>query len=146
MGPQDPKDVARDTARDLSGLVGELAALKAVAHHWLTDPEYAAVTRRLEAAHAAAEAAPVVQRSTYQRSLIGCLDCETREEAEATANFYRLQVGPRKLEQRSRALSSRPPCSAEGSARDSMWSCQYASPLIIGLPREAWPGHQAGQS
>ena len=28
MGPQDPKDVARDTARDLSALVGELAALK----------------------------------------------------------------------------------------------------------------------
>jgi hypothetical protein len=27
MGPQEPKDVARDTARDLSGLVGELAAL-----------------------------------------------------------------------------------------------------------------------
>jgi hypothetical protein len=24
----------------------------------------------------------VVQRSTYQRSLIGCLDCETREETE----------------------------------------------------------------
>src|SRR5215217_6271510 len=29
MGPQDPKDVARDTARDLSGIAGELAALKA---------------------------------------------------------------------------------------------------------------------
>ena len=26
MGPQDPKDVARDTARDLSGMAGELAA------------------------------------------------------------------------------------------------------------------------
>jgi hypothetical protein len=25
MGPQDPKDVARDTARDLSALVRELA-------------------------------------------------------------------------------------------------------------------------
>jgi hypothetical protein len=25
MGPQDPKDVARDTARDLSALVGEFA-------------------------------------------------------------------------------------------------------------------------
>ena len=33
VGPQDPKDVARDTARDLSGLAGELAALKADAHH-----------------------------------------------------------------------------------------------------------------
>ncbi len=55
-GPQDPKDVARDTARDLSGLVGELAALKEDATHWLTDPEYAALRHRLEAAHAAAEA------------------------------------------------------------------------------------------
>jgi hypothetical protein len=38
MGPQDPKDVGRDTARDLSALVGELAALKGDAAHWLTDP------------------------------------------------------------------------------------------------------------
>ena len=50
MGPQDPKDVTRDTARDLSALVGELAALKADATHWLTDPEYAALRHRLEAA------------------------------------------------------------------------------------------------
>jgi hypothetical protein len=56
MGPQDPKDVTRDTARDLSGLVGELAALKGDPIHWLTDPEYAALRYRLEAAHAAAEA------------------------------------------------------------------------------------------
>jgi hypothetical protein len=28
LGPQDPKDVSRDIARDLSALVGELAALK----------------------------------------------------------------------------------------------------------------------
>jgi hypothetical protein len=56
MGPQDPKDVTRDTARDLSGLVGELAALKSDATHWLTGPEYAALRHRLEAAHSAAEA------------------------------------------------------------------------------------------
>jgi hypothetical protein len=62
MGPQDPKDVARDTARDLSGLARELAALKADAHHWLTDPEYAALRHCLEAAHAAAEAALVEAR------------------------------------------------------------------------------------
>ena len=62
MGPQDPKDVTRDTVRDLSGLVGELAALKADAHHWLTDQEYAALRHRLEAAHAAAEAALVEAR------------------------------------------------------------------------------------
>jgi hypothetical protein len=43
MGPQDPKDVTRDTARDLAGLAGELAALKADAHHWLTGPEYGAL-------------------------------------------------------------------------------------------------------
>ena len=49
MGPQDPKDVTRDTARDLSVLEGKLAALKADAHHWLTDPEYAALRHRLEA-------------------------------------------------------------------------------------------------
>jgi hypothetical protein len=51
LGPQDPKDVTRDTARDLSGLPGELAVLKADAHYWLTDPEYAALRHRLEAAH-----------------------------------------------------------------------------------------------
>ncbi len=62
MGPQDPKEVSRDTARDLSGLVGELAALKGDATHWLTDPEYAALRYRLEAAHAAAEAALVEAR------------------------------------------------------------------------------------
>jgi hypothetical protein len=43
MGPQDPKDVARDAARDLSALVGELAALKEDTIHWLTDTEYAAL-------------------------------------------------------------------------------------------------------
>ena len=62
MGPQDPKDVTRDTARDLSALVGELAALKGDATHWLTGPEYAALRHRLEAAHAAAEAALVEAR------------------------------------------------------------------------------------
>jgi hypothetical protein len=62
MGPQDPKDVTRDTARDLSGLVGELAALKGDANHWLIDPEYAALKHRLEAAHAAVEAALVEAR------------------------------------------------------------------------------------
>ena len=50
MGPQEPNDVARDTARDLSGVAGELQALKADAHHWLREPEYAALRYRLEAA------------------------------------------------------------------------------------------------
>jgi hypothetical protein len=62
MGPQDPKDVTRDTARDLSGLSGELAALKADAQHWLTGSEYAALRLRLEAAHAATDAALVEAR------------------------------------------------------------------------------------
>jgi hypothetical protein len=57
MGPQDPKDVARGTARDLSGLVGEIAALKGDANHWLKGPEYATLKHRLEYAHAAVEAA-----------------------------------------------------------------------------------------
>ena len=42
MGPQEPNDVARATARDLSGIAGELAALKGDAGHWLTGPKYAA--------------------------------------------------------------------------------------------------------
>ena len=62
MGPQDPKDVTRDKARDLSGMVGELAALKADAYQWLTGPEYAALRHRLEDAHAAVEAAVVEAR------------------------------------------------------------------------------------
>jgi hypothetical protein len=62
MGPHDPKEVARDTARDLTALVGELAALKGDATHWLTEPEYAALRHRLEAAHAAVEAALVEAR------------------------------------------------------------------------------------
>jgi len=62
MGPQEPNDVARDTARDLSGLAGELAALKADARHWLTDLEYAALHLRLEDVHAAVEAALVEAR------------------------------------------------------------------------------------
>ena len=62
MGPQDPKDVTRDTARDLSDLVGELSALKGDATHWLTGPEYAALQHRLESAHVVAEAALVEAR------------------------------------------------------------------------------------
>ena len=62
VGPQSPKDVKRDIARDLSALVGEVAPLKGDAAHWLTDPEYAALRYRLEAAHAAAEAALVEVR------------------------------------------------------------------------------------
>ena len=62
MGPQDPKDVARDLARDLSGMAGELAALKADARHWLTDPVHADLHLLLGNAHAAVEAALVEAR------------------------------------------------------------------------------------
>jgi hypothetical protein len=51
-----------DTARDLSAMVGELAVLKADATHWLTEPQYAALTHHLEAVHAAAKAALVEAR------------------------------------------------------------------------------------
>jgi hypothetical protein len=62
MGPQDPEDVTRDTACDLTGMAAELAALKGDANHWLTGPEHAALRLRLEAAHAAVEAALVETR------------------------------------------------------------------------------------
>ena len=62
MGPQHPKDVARDAPRDLTGMVGELATLKAEAAQWLTGPQYEALRLRLEMAHAAAEAAVVEAR------------------------------------------------------------------------------------
>jgi len=44
------------------GLAGELAALKADAHHWLTGAENAVLHLRLENAHAAVEAALVEAR------------------------------------------------------------------------------------
>ena len=62
MGPQDPKDVARDTARDLAALDRELASLKGDATYWLAAPEYVTLRYRLEAAHAAVEAALVEAR------------------------------------------------------------------------------------
>jgi hypothetical protein len=62
MGPQDPKDVTRDAACDLSALSGELAALNGDASQWLNDPEYAALRHWLEAEHAAGEAVLVAAR------------------------------------------------------------------------------------
>ena len=44
-GSQGPKDVTRDIARDLSGLLRERMALKEDATRWLKDPEYAASGR-----------------------------------------------------------------------------------------------------
>ena len=62
MAPQNPKDVTQALARDLTGMVGELAALKGDAIQWLEGPEYEAPRLRLEAAHAATEAALVEAR------------------------------------------------------------------------------------
>ena len=62
MGPQDPKDVTRDIARDLTGMAGELTALKADARQWLTDPVHADLHLRRGNAHAAVEAALVEAR------------------------------------------------------------------------------------
>jgi hypothetical protein len=62
MGPQDPKDIARNIALDLSRLIGELNAVRADANHWLEGAEYSPLKLRLEAAHAAAEAALIEAR------------------------------------------------------------------------------------
>jgi hypothetical protein len=59
MGLQNPKDVARNIIRDLTGLVWELSSMKEDAAHWLEGPEYGALRHRLEIVHAAAEAALV---------------------------------------------------------------------------------------
>ena len=67
--PQDPKDVNQSTAPDLSALVGELAALKGDATHWLTDLEYGVLLYRLETAQAA-EAALVEARRRVRETLI----------------------------------------------------------------------------
>src|SRR5829696_1167800 len=105
MGPQDPKDVTRDTARDLSALVGELAALKGDANHWLTGPEYATLRHRLENAHASAEAALVEARRRVRLNerqgelphlALGCAMLHTsprREEERWRINGNRLAGG-----------------------------------------------------
>jgi hypothetical protein len=62
MGPQDPKDVTRDMARDLTALVGGIAALKGDANYGLESPEYATLKHRLGNAHAAVEAALIEAR------------------------------------------------------------------------------------
>ena len=54
--------MTRDIARDLTGMAGELAALKGDARQWLTDPEHADLHLRLGNAHAAVEAALVEAR------------------------------------------------------------------------------------
>ncbi len=61
MGPPDPKDVARDTARDLSQLASDLNRTKGDATHWLKGVEYATLLHRLEGA----------QRRSWWRRVFG---------------------------------------------------------------------------
>jgi hypothetical protein len=68
MGPQDPKDVIRDIARDLTALVGEIAVLKGDANHWLEGPEYATLKHGLGDAHAAVETALIEARRRVRLS------------------------------------------------------------------------------
>jgi hypothetical protein len=54
--------------RDLTALVGEIAALKGDENHRLEGPEYAPLKHRLEYAHAAVEAALVEARRRVRLS------------------------------------------------------------------------------
>jgi hypothetical protein len=54
---RDDKDAAKDLARDLADIAGQLASLKGEARVWLSDPNYNTLKLRLESAHAALEAA-----------------------------------------------------------------------------------------
>jgi hypothetical protein len=60
--PRNHKDAAREIARDLADITGQLASLKGEANSWLRDPDYDTLKLRLEVAHAAAEAAAVEAR------------------------------------------------------------------------------------
>jgi hypothetical protein len=59
--PRD-KDAAKDLARDLADIAGQLASLKGEAKAWLSDSNYNTLKLRLENAHAAVEAAAVEAR------------------------------------------------------------------------------------
>jgi hypothetical protein len=60
--PRDDKEAAKDIARDLADIAGQLASLKGEANAWLSDPNYNTLKLRLEAARSAAEAAAVEAR------------------------------------------------------------------------------------
>ena len=62
MGPPDPEEIARDTARELAHLASNLNRTKGDATHWLTSAEYATLLHRLEDAHASVEAALIEAR------------------------------------------------------------------------------------
>jgi hypothetical protein len=60
--PRDDKDAAREMARDLADIAGQLASLMGEARAWLSDPNYNTLKLRLESAHSAVEAAVVEAR------------------------------------------------------------------------------------
>ncbi len=63
VGALDPQETARIVARDLVPIVSELASLKGEVYRNLEScPEHRALAHRLEAAHAAVEAALVEAR------------------------------------------------------------------------------------
>ncbi len=58
---RDDKDAAKDLARDLADIAGQLASLKGEARAWLRDSNYNTLKLRLESAHSALEAAAAVE-------------------------------------------------------------------------------------
>jgi hypothetical protein len=60
--PPDDRDAAVEIARELVRLGSELSSLKGEAYTWLTAPEYGSLQQRIEAAHAAVEAAAMEAR------------------------------------------------------------------------------------
>ena len=60
--PRDDRDVAQDTARDLTEIAAHIGHLLGDANAYLTDPNYNTLRLRLELAHAAVEAAAVEAR------------------------------------------------------------------------------------
>jgi hypothetical protein len=60
--PRNDKDAAKDLARDLADIAGQLASFKGEANSWLRDSNYNALELRLENAHSAVEAAVEARR------------------------------------------------------------------------------------
>jgi hypothetical protein len=60
--PREDKDAAKDLARDLADIAGQLASLKGEANSWLRDPNYDTLRLRLQSAHSAVGAAAVEVR------------------------------------------------------------------------------------
>ena len=62
MGPPDPKEIVKDTARDLSQPASDLNGTKGDALYWLEGVVLSPLKHRLESAHAAVEAALIEAR------------------------------------------------------------------------------------